>query len=252
PTVELVGTVSEEAGGLAGACAYRDRLTARRERLDQLVVAEPTGCAPVHGHKGGLGLEIVIAGRAAHSSKPHLGVNAVAAAARVVVAVEAEQERLRAAHGDGDVGRVLGCGTVSTTEIAGGRARNVIPDRCELFVGRRTVDGEDPDEELRRLTGLVRDAAAPATADVRLANGLSSAAFDQPPDSELVATLAELSGRAPTVADYGSNALRYAGIAKEIVVFGPGSIDQAHGDVEWVDIDQLELAADVYRRLLRR
>jgi acetylornithine deacetylase len=52
------------------------------------------------------------------------------------------------------------------------------------------------------------------------------------------------------VASYGTNALRYDGFADQMVVFGPGSIDNAHTAVEWVEIEQLMLCADVYRRWL--
>ena len=47
--------------------------------------------------------------------------------------------------------------------------------------------------------------------------------------------------------DYDQNALKYTEVAEQLVVFGPGSIDQAHQAVEWVDIDQLNRAVDIYR-----
>ena len=55
----------------------------------------------------------------------------------------------------------------------------------------------------------------------------------------------------PDVVTYGSNALQYTDTGAEIVVFGPGSIDQAHQAVEWIDIDEIDKAARLYRRLLR-
>ena len=61
--------------------------------------------------------------------------------------------------------------------------------------------------------------------------------------------LADLAMSAPETADYTTNAIMYGKAADEIVVFGPGSIDQAHQAVEWVDIAQLDAAADVYQRL---
>jgi len=247
-TVELVGTISEEGGGLAGASAYRDRLLDRSERREQIVVAEPTMCAPVYGHKGGLGLEVEVEGRAAHSSKPHLGINALSAGARIIAAIDAEQERLASQH---EVG-ALGAGTVSVNEMSGGRARNIVPDHCELYVGRRIADREDFETESARLTELIRAAALPARVKVQLANGFGSNAFFQAPGCDLVTALAEMSGHSPAVADFGTNALRYGEVADQIVVFGPGSIDQAHQAVEWVDISELERAADVYRRLLAR
>lgn len=247
-TIELVGTVSEEGGGLAGAGAYRDRLLERSERREQIVVAEPTMCVPVYGHKGGLGLEVEVEGRAAHSSKPHLGINALSAGARIIAAIDAEQERLASQR---EVG-VLGAGTVSVNEMAGGRARNIIPDHCELYIGRRIADREDYQAEFARLTELVRAAALPARVKVQLANDMGENAFFQAPGSDLVTALAEMSGNSPAVADFGTNALRYGEVADQIVVFGPGSIDQAHQAIEWVEIAELERAANVYRQLLAR
>ena len=63
-------------------------------------------------------------------------------AARIVIAIDAEQERLAALEATTPVGK----GTVSVTELAGGLARNIIPDACALYVGRRTAPDEDIDE----------------------------------------------------------------------------------------------------------
>ena len=243
PTVNLVGTISEEGGGLLGATRYRDWLLERGQRVEQMVVAEPTMCAPVHGHKGGIGLDVTVHGHAAHSSKPHLGANALSAAARIVIAIDAEQERLAALEATTPVGK----GTVSVTELAGGLARNIIPDACALYVGRRTAPGEDIDQVRAALCKLIDDSAAPLSTTIESLYGDGSPGFYQDPDSALVTVLAQLADSAPTTAEYGSNALRYGEVTEELVVFGPGSIDQAHQAVEWVDIDQLERVVDIYR-----
>ncbi|MEE3186226.1 MAG: M20/M25/M40 family metallo-hydrolase [Actinomycetota bacterium] len=243
PTVNLVGTISEEGGGLLGATRYRDWLLERGQRVEQMVVAEPTMCAPVHGHKGGIGLDVTVHGHAAHSSKPHLGANALSGAARIVIAIDAEQERLAALEATTPVGK----GTVSVTELAGGLARNIIPDACALYVGRRTAPGEDIDQVRAALCKLIDDSAAPLSTTIESLYGDGSPGFYQDPDSALVTVLAQLADSAPTTAEYGSNALRYGEVTDELVVFGPGSIDQAHQAVEWVDIDQLERVVDIYR-----
>lgn len=248
PTVNLVGTVSEEIGGLLGAERYAGWLREQGQVVDQLIVAEPTSCAPVHGHKGGVGLDIVIHGHAAHSSKPHLGQNAVTAAARVILALEAEHQRIQAT----EPATPVGSGTLSTTMIEGGLARNIIPDCCRVYAGRRIVPEENVDEVYQQLAGIVRDAAAPLAVEVSTPYGEGFSAFYQEPDSPLITTFGELSGEPPGTADYGSNALEYHDIAREVMVFGPGSIDQAHQAVEWVDIAELERAADIYRRFFSR
>jgi len=248
PTVNVVGTVSEEMGGLIGASGYRDWLLEHGDRIDQLIVAEPTMCAPVHGHKGGVGLEITVHGHAAHSSKPHLGQNAISAGARVVAAIDAEHERLISEPAQ----TAVGTGTLTVNEFVGGVARNIIPPACQIFAGRRTAPGEDPDAIFAALSELVRDAAHPLRTEIELAYGNGSSGFWQDPSSPLVAALAELASSEPDVATYGSNALRYEPIADEVVIFGPGSIDQAHQAVEWVDISELARCADVYRTLFRQ
>jgi len=243
PTVNLVGTISEEGGGLLGATRYRDWLLERGQRIEQIVVAEPTMCAPVHGHKGGVGLDVTVHGHAAHSSKPHLGANALSGAARIVVAVDAEQERLSTLEATTPVGK----GTVSVTELAGGLARNIIPDHCSLYVGRRTAPGEDVAEVRAFLCDLIERSAAPLSTTIESLYGDGSPAFYQDPNSNLVKTLAQLADLVPTTAEYGSNALRYGEVADQLVVFGPGSIDQAHQAVEWVDIAELDRAVNIYR-----
>ena len=243
PTVNLVGTVSEEGGGLLGAARYRDWLLERGQRIEQIVVAEPTMCAPVHGHKGGIGLDVTVHGHAAHSSKPHLGANALSGAARVVVAIDEEQDRLAALEATTPVGK----GTVSVTELSGGLARNIIPDECALYVGRRTAPGEDIAQVRAALCELIETSAAPLSTTIESLYGDGSPGFYQDPSCPLVAVLAKLADTSPTTAEYGSNALKYGEVAEQLVVFGPGSIDQAHQAVEWVDISQLNRAVDIYR-----
>ena len=47
---------------------------------------------------------------------------------------------------------------------------------------------------------------------------------------------------------YGTHASRTCAAGVPSVVFGPGSIEQAHTKDEWLEIDQLEKASDVYFR----
>lgn len=242
----LVGTIAEEAGGLLGAYRFRDWADEHRRRFDQVVVAEPTSCVPVHGHKGGVGLEITVKGEAAHSSKPELGRNAIEAAARIIRAFQAEHDLLLARRPLTAVGN----GTLSVTGINGGRARNIIPDECTLYAGRRIVPGEDPNTVFDALRALAVKAATPLEIEVSMINGRGSAAFYQDADSPLVSTLCSLAGAEPATASYGSNALVYAPIADEIVVFGPGSIDQAHKAVEWIEIAEIRRATAIYEEWL--
>lgn len=246
PNLILAGTVGEEAGGFAGAYRLEEWLGAERSIPDQMIVAEPTLCAPVYGHKGGLGLEIAVHGEAAHSSKPELGRNAIVAAARVIAALDGEQDRLSAS----DAATEVGNGSLAVTTVAGGLASNIIPDRCEMQVNRRIAPGEDTDTMFSKLEALVREAASPESVDVTLSYDRVFPAFYRDAGTSLVSELAELSEQSGSVASYGTNAVAYDHLPADIVVFGPGSIDQAHKAQEWVDISELETARQIYKRWL--
>lgn len=246
PTLLVVGTVGEEQSGFPGALRFRQWATERGLEIDQMVVAEPTGLAPIHGHKGGIGLLVTTIGHAAHSAVPERGVNAIDAMAPVLDAMQAEHDRLQAVEATTEVGH----GTLSVTMISGGTGGNVIPDRCSIVVTRRTVPGEDPDALFDQVAELAR-AASPVPVEVvtLLTSALDGkkgfTAFYQPADTRLARRLADLAGTAPTVAAYGSNALFYGGFARELVLFGPGSIDDAHQPTEHVAIDDLTRTAEV-------
>lgn len=246
PSVLVVGSIGEEIGGLPGAYRFREWLDQSDLQVDELIIAEPTSCAAVHGHKGVLGLEVTVNGVAAHSSKPELGADAIVGAARVISALDQEHHRLISANAPTS----MGTGTLTVTEIEGGRARNIVADYCQLFVGRRVAPGEDPNVLFSELSALIAEAAYPLTVSIEMTYGRASSAFYRAPNSALVERLSDLAETTPTVATYGSNALAYSDLAADMAVFGPGSIDQAHKAVEWVEIADLDRAARTYGVLL--
>ncbi len=251
PTLLVVGSIAEEAGGLLGAMHFRPWADERGLEIDQLIVSEPTQLAPIHGHKGGAALKITAIGESAHSSLPHLGKNAIQAMAPVILAMQAENERLQRLEPSTE----LGNGTVSVTMIDGGTGANVIPASCTIVAGRRIVPGEDAQQVYDDLAQLAADACPlPTHIESALSTGPDgrpgSPAFYQAADTPLVADLARWAGTEPTVAPFGTNALRYSGFAREMVVFGPGSIDDAHQATECVAIDDLVSTARVFTNWL--
>jgi acetylornithine deacetylase/succinyl-diaminopimelate desuccinylase-like protein len=239
----VAATVDEEVSA-QGAPVFARWVREQGLRLDELAVAEPTGCGPVYAHKGGLRLEFTVQGHAVHSSQPHLGKNAIAAASRLILALEEEHGRLAAAPPPGP----LGPGTLAVTLIQGGSGGNVIPDACSLTVDRRLVPGEEI-EAVK--AGLLEVARRHCPLPLEARASLEINPFFQDPHSPWVGRLAAWSGREPGVVPYGTNAWAYDGLARECVVIGPGSIEQAHGDVEWVEVSELEKLAGIYARWWR-
>ncbi len=237
----LAATMDEEVG-TAGAPAGAAWLRRQGITIDQMIVAEPTLCRPIHGHKGVVRLAFTVQGQATHSSQPQLGQNAIVGATAIIQTLQQEHERLQQLPPT-----PLGNPTLTVTLIDGGTGINVVPDRCTVSIDRRVVDGENAEGIGTALQSLV-EAASPLpvrTTPLTLIN-----AFYQPPDTPLVNKLVAWSGNLAQVAPYGTNAWAYREVVRECVVFGPGSIDQAHGAEEWVTIAELERAAAIYRQWL--
>lgn len=235
----IAATVDEEVGA-TGAPAAAAWLRERQLPIDQIIVAEPTLCTPIHGHKGVARMEFHIQGKAAHSSQPHFGQNAVVAAARVVLALQTEHERLQTLPPG-----ALGNPALTVTILRGGTGINVVPDACQISVDRRVVENEKAAVVIAALHKLAQ-AACPLPLTMQVQKSID--AFYQPADSAWVRQLVAWSGSAPQVAPYGTNAWAYTDVAQNCVVFGPGSIDQAHGAEEWVTVDELAKAAEIYAR----
>src|SRR4051794_30332958 len=89
---------------------------------DAAIVTEPTELELVVAHKGFVWTEIEVEGRAAHGSRPHLGVDAIAKAGPVLTAIGA----LDAALGDREH-PLLGRGSVHASQIEGGLEMSSYP-----------------------------------------------------------------------------------------------------------------------------
>lgn len=240
PNLFVSATVDEEVDA-HGAPACAAWLRRRGLVLDELAVAEPTLCGPVVGHKGVLRMEFEIEGVATHSSQPHFGKNAVLEGARLSLAFARENERLQ----EEVRSPTLGAPTLTVTIVRGGRGMNVVPDSCVLGIDRRLIDGERAEEVAAALTTLARvTCELPVTS--RTLKQIH--AFAQDPAHPWVASLAEWSGQAPAVVPYCTNAWAYPDAARACVVLGPGSIDQAHGAEEWVEVSELEKLAGIFAR----
>lgn len=244
PANLLIAATMDEETQFRGAPAFARWVRRQQLPLDQLAVAEPTMCAPVYGHKGVTRLELEVQGKSVHSSQPELGQNAITAAAHLILALDEEHRRLQTLTLS-EEGKVLGLPKLTVTVIRGGTGENLVPNACQFLVDRRIIAGENPSEVAAALEQLAQQ-ACPLPVTMKL--GLLVGAFLQSPTSPWVRQLAEWSGQEPAVAPYGTNASAYEGLARECVVIGPGSIEQAHGAEEWVTIAELEKMAGIYAK----
>ena len=218
------------------------------------LVAEPTGLRAVIACKGVLRWRIVVRGKAAHSGKPHLGVNAINHMARIVLALEEEHQRLATkAH------PLLGPATLNVGVIQGGVQVNFVPDTCAIEVDRRLLPGETAAGVLAQYQGLLDALRAqhPTLDAVMESPMLTDEALETAADSSaarLASTVLTGMGLDGALCGmpFSCDASKLSRQGVPSLVFGPGSIDQAHGAVEFVDLAEVERAVEFYRNFILR
>lgn len=243
--VALVLTADEEIGCIgamrlldAGAIAPR-----------MAVICEPTSLHPATAGKGYGLAQVRVTGKEAHSAFPEKGVSAIAVAAQMVSAIAG----LERAAGEIEDGLFAPPRTIFNVGLMqGGTAKNIIPGECTMTVEWRPVPGEDAARGGRRLQGLAREIEARNVGcRIEVEVLRADAGFTRAEGSKLGPMLAEMLGREEKGISFGSEATRFARVAQEVVVVGPGDMYTAHSDRECVSIAELTEWTECVKKLMR-
>ena len=244
--VWLAAVVDEESTFL-GVNKLCERLEA-----EAAIVAEPTELRLVIASKGTVRWRIRVLGRSAHSAKPQLGINAITHMARLVLALEDENQRLtQKTH------PLLGPATLSVGVIRGGVQINVVPNECSIDLDRRLLPGESVSEILaagQQLLASLKE-RIPGFDAVMEPPMFTAAPLETPADSAPVRfarhILDELGlDSTPVGVPFCSDASKLAQFGIPSILFGPGSIDQAHAAVEFVECAQVVKVCEFYRKFI--
>jgi succinyl-diaminopimelate desuccinylase len=216
---------------------------ARGARYDLGIAGEPTNLRIVRACKGCVRWYVDVVGQAAHTAKPHEGVSAIEAATALLDAYRSEMATRTDTH------PLLGPSTLVCTGFEAGDGPNTVPSRARLRFDYRYRPGEDGQavwRSFRDLTGAFA-ATSPARFEVE-PPFIDSSAMDVPAEAPIVRVLGSVCREfgidpTPDGVPYGSDATKMVhpgGIPT--VVFGPGSIDQAHAKDEHVSIAEVRQA----------
>ena len=250
PTVTMTCTCDEELGQLGAADIVRlfRQGNGRRSRLlpsppDMIVVAEPTELNVAVAHRGTTRWKLRTHGKAAHSSDPAQGLNAIYRMSKVVSLLEKYADELS----NSPAHRLCGQKTLSVGRIEGGESVNIVPALCTIEIDRRVVPGEDclgviaqADAYLRERVDFDFETLPPSTIGLALSDDNNRQLAER-----LIAASSVLRTRRIIGLPFCTHASRYAHSGIPSVVFGPGSIDQAHTKDEWLDLEQLENASEI-------
>ncbi|RWI34668.1 MAG: M20 family peptidase [Mesorhizobium sp.] len=249
-TIFVAGTVDEEYQKIGARALVQSGIG-----FEAAVAGEPTSLEVVVAHKGSVRWWIETIGRAAHSSKPELGLNAIAGIAHVIPELVRLGDELRTRYEHS----LVGSPSLTISLIQGGSDICTVPARCEIFLDRRLVPQETPTgaiEEVEKILADLREkhrdlqvrSVLPAVEDPPLEDATGSRIAEVAAEAcrSIAGTGATFHG-----APWGTDASQLQLTGAKCIVLGPGAAAQAHTIDEYVDLDEVEKATEIYLRMMQ-
>lgn len=235
--VALAFTTDEETS-MQGAAALAKTLPLRRAKA--IIVGEPTGLRVAASEKGVLDIAIETRGKAAHGAMPHLGDNAISKMIRIVRGLESFKGRI--AHPE------LGSVTMNVGTFHGGARLNVVPNRATAEVDIRFPPPYSPDQLYHEIEEHLRRIKTPFT----LRRILSMPSLQVDVNAPHMKLLRDISGAEATVLVHASEAVHYILVNPRVAIYGAGEEELSHQANEYVKIESVARAAEVYKKYAQR
>ncbi len=255
--VHFAFTYDEETGCF-GAQALADQLAGRDDTPAMGIIGEPTEMRLIEGHKGCYEYCAHFTGREGHGSLPHQGVNAVEFAVRYVSRLLELREALKARAPEGSPFDPP-YATINIGSLHGGIAPNVIPGKASVNWEMRPVTPGDADFVKGDLARLVEDQLLPEMRriwrDAAIETDVIAEVMGLTPLSENAArdlVMALTGANGTDVVSFGTEAGIFQTLGMDVLVCGPGSIDQAHKPDEFLEVSQLAECIALLQRLSLR
>jgi len=186
-----------------------------------IVIGEPTSCCPINGHFGILNIKITSHGKAAHTSNPQNGVNAIDLLIKAV-----EKINKVPVHPETPI---------SLVQIDGGVADNIIPETANAIFGLRPSPNDKNNYQ------KIFNSA------INQKNVKTEVLINVPPINFSIPKELDFLGQGQTVKYFTELSFCNNGI-----VLGPGDIKYAHGPGEKILKSELSKAVDIYVQILKK
>ncbi len=228
----LVFTSDEEVGCIGAKKLVKDK----GKIADMIVIGEPTELKPFTLHKGYMFVCVELFGKRGHSSQPKDGINVIELAlGSVLKKIEMFKKQLMSIQDDrlSPPFPTLNVGVITTGENS---AKNIIADYCRLELDIRPVPGQDVSELFHTFSNFVTDSNEEKNGVRFKVSYGRSPTFPMETDKKslLVRELEKISGEKAGFTSFNTEGGVFNSTGANSVIYGPGSIQQAHKVNEFV------------------
>lgn len=243
----ILGTADEETA-MSGARAL---VEAGRPKARHAVIGEPTSMRPVRMHKGMMMDAIRIHGHSGHSSDPSLGSSALEGMHRVIADILAWREELGRRYRESAF--TVPTPTLNLGYIRGGDNPNRICAVCELGIDLRPLPGMDRRELRREMHERLSRVIGSNGLTVDFETLFEGAdPMETPEDAPIIRAAEELTGHGAEAVAFSTEAPFFSTLGMDVVVLGPGDIEQAHQPNEFLALSRIEPTMQVLHQLIHR
>ena len=222
------------------------------KRYDGAIVGEPTSLRVCIANKGVTRFFITARGVPCHSSMPWKGHNAIMDMTKLMMKINDRIQPRLAEY----VHPLIGPRTLSITTIQGGELVNITPDFCQIQIDVRTLAGDTFKQLAADIQVLIDELKAEDPAvDITIEPAYLEDQCMETPESEAVvqgacaASDKIIGGHVIDGLFCGCDATKFSRAGTPALVLGPGNIDVAHTVDEFIEIDELTKAAEIYAQL---
>jgi acetylornithine deacetylase len=252
--IYLAFSYDEEVGCL-GAPVLLAHMSKHIPAPEFVIIGEPTLMQVVTAHKGVLSFETIVHGLEAHSSQPHLGVNAVHYGCDLVHFLR-ELAREMAHSGKRDERFQPPHTTVHVGVIQGGTARNIIAKECRFVWEIRPLPNDDADAIVARfqayadiLRNEMRQQFKDADIVTRPMSRMTGVTLPAKGERACQHVMLCAHTNQQHAVSFGTEAGVFQDHQIPAIICGPGSIDQAHKPNEWIELSQIDACVEFLLRL---
>ena len=242
--VIVVCAAGEETDS-CGAKRFLKKHSCELPELTGIIIPEPTDFDVVTAHRGMLWLKIITRGKTAHSSTPELGVNAISSMNMVLSALEDYTFSV-------EPNELLGECSISVNTITGGKAFNVVPDKCEIGIDIRTLPNQHKEQiisDLHNLCSKLKAEHPDFNAEIVFDREVGALLTDA--NSAFVKEFCSLVNTDKTTAvGFTTDGPHFNKLSTPVVIFGPGQPELCHKPNEYIDIADLEKAVKLYKKII--